>query len=40
MGKFKANTSLFNYGNNYAILKGHLADGTIIKGIMEPLLRY
>ena len=40
MVRFEANTSLFNYGNNYAILKGHLADGTIIKGIMGPLLRY
>lgn len=38
--KFEANTTLFNHGNNYAILKGHLADGTIIKGIMGPLLRY
>ncbi len=38
--KFEANTKLFNHGNNYAILKGHLADGTIIKGITEPLLRY
>ena len=40
MVRFEANTSLFNHGNNYAILKGHLADGTIIKGIMGPLLRY
>ena len=40
MVKFKANTSLFSHGNNYAILRGHLADGTIIKGIMEPILRY
>ena len=38
--KFEANTTLFNHDNNYAILKGHLADGTIIKGIMEPLLHY
>ena len=40
MVRFKANKSLFNHANNYAILKGHLADGTIIKGIMGPLLRY
>ena len=38
--RFEANTSLFRHDNNYAILKGHLFDGTIIKGIMGPLLRY
>ena len=38
--KFKANTKHFNHGINYAILKGQLADGTIIKGITGPLLRY
>lgn len=40
MVKFEANTLLFKNGNNYAILEGHLADGTIIKGIMGPVLHY
>jgi hypothetical protein len=38
--EFEANTKLFNHGHNYAILKGHLADGTIIKGITGPFVLY
>ena len=38
--KFETNIKLFDDGINYAILQGHLADGTIIKAITGPLLRY
>ncbi|MGD2187318.1 MAG: hypothetical protein PVI71_14400 [Desulfobacterales bacterium] len=38
--KFEANKTLFSDDISYAIVKGHLADGTIIKGITGPFILY